>query len=184
MLGRLSLGLAITLPVLQFTGLQLRAIQATDADEHFLFREYVTLRLLTALLALGAIAILACLAEEGGSLHLIIFLVGLRGGVLGVNEVFFGLYQHLEQMHLTGQAMIFSSVASLIALGAGLSLTGSMVWAIAIWAILPTLALTGCNIRWGRKLLSAARGRGRPGKSPGPFGSARSLFELTRLGFP
>jgi len=185
MLGQLCLGLAITSPVIQLAGLQLKAIQATDSNEQFLFREYVTLRLTTTILAFGVIAIISFLGAQGGSAPLLILLVGIRGGLLAVNEVFYGLYQHLEEMDRTARAMIGSAVASLIALGGTLYLTGSIIWATAVWAVLPTLALTAWNIRWGRQLLRATRSRRDPRHTPPrAFGSMRAVFKLTRLGFP
>src|SRR4029079_4222728 len=46
--GQYSLGLAITAPIFLLTGLQLNAIQATDAASEFSFSNYFTLRVLDA----------------------------------------------------------------------------------------------------------------------------------------
>src|SRR5579863_8985813 len=44
MVGQFSLGLAIATPVLMFTNLHLRAVQATDAMHYYSFAEYRLLR--------------------------------------------------------------------------------------------------------------------------------------------
>ncbi len=52
MVGRFALGLAITAPVIMFTNLQLRSIQATDARGEYLFGNYFGLRLFATAIAL------------------------------------------------------------------------------------------------------------------------------------
>src|SRR5580704_14620345 len=61
--GQFSLGLAIAAPVMLFAGLQLRAVQATDARVQFQFSDYAGLRIL--LTAVAALLILGI----GGTLY-------------------------------------------------------------------------------------------------------------------
>ena len=63
MVGQFSLGLAIAAPVLMFTNLNLRAVQATDAQRTYSFGEYLRLRVAMTLAGLGVIAG-HCLAWE------------------------------------------------------------------------------------------------------------------------
>ncbi|MDZ4874013.1 MAG: hypothetical protein CLLPBCKN_003409 [Chroococcidiopsis cubana SAG 39.79] len=51
-LGQFTLGFALTAPVIMFTNLQLRTIQATDAKQQYYFGDYLGLRLLATGLAL------------------------------------------------------------------------------------------------------------------------------------
>ena len=44
MVGQFTLGLAITTPLIMFTNLQLRAVQATDASRQYKFGDYFALR--------------------------------------------------------------------------------------------------------------------------------------------
>ena len=55
MVGEFALGLAITSPVMVFSMLQLRVVQATDARHDYSFADYLGLRLVTTILALAAI---------------------------------------------------------------------------------------------------------------------------------
>lgn len=45
--GQFTLGFAVTAPVLMFTNLQLRLVQATDAKHQYLFGDYCGLRLIS-----------------------------------------------------------------------------------------------------------------------------------------
>ena len=51
MVGQFALGLAITAPIIMFADLNLRHVQATDAQEEYHFRDYLGLRLITTSLA-------------------------------------------------------------------------------------------------------------------------------------
>src|SRR5436190_1143591 len=55
MVGQFALALAISTPILMFTNLQLRGVQATDARGDYSFRDYLGLRLLMAAIGLGVI---------------------------------------------------------------------------------------------------------------------------------
>jgi hypothetical protein len=54
MVGQFSLGLAIATPVMMFTNLHLRAVQATDARRFYYFAEYLHLRILMTSAAMVA----------------------------------------------------------------------------------------------------------------------------------
>lgn len=53
MVGQFTLGLAVTAPVMLFTSLHLRAVQATDAKQQYIFGDYLGLRLISTGLALA-----------------------------------------------------------------------------------------------------------------------------------
>src|ERR1700722_19919757 len=55
MIGQFALGLAIATPVLMFTNLHLRVVQASDAKRLYSFREYLQLR---SVMTLGAIVVI------------------------------------------------------------------------------------------------------------------------------
>src|SRR4051812_21940384 len=51
MVGQFAFALAVVMPVIALTGLQLRVVQATDAKHEFAFGHYLGLRLLTVAIA-------------------------------------------------------------------------------------------------------------------------------------
>lgn len=81
MLGQFTLGLAVTAPVLMFTNLQLRIVQATDAKRQYLFSDYFGLRLLGTGLAMLVIAAITALSRYTWETSLVILLVGASKGI-------------------------------------------------------------------------------------------------------
>jgi len=69
MVGQFTLGLAVTAPVIMFTNLQLRGIQATDAKGDYVFSDYLGLRLIGTGLALLIIAGITLKADIAGRLR-------------------------------------------------------------------------------------------------------------------
>src|SRR5579872_6547075 len=63
MVGQFSLGLAIATPIIMFTNLQLRFVQATDAIRQYVFSEYLGLRACMTLVAMAAITGVALLGD-------------------------------------------------------------------------------------------------------------------------
>ncbi|RPI15197.1 MAG: hypothetical protein EHM65_04200, partial [Acidobacteriales bacterium] len=59
MLGQYALALAVTTPVAMLSHLNLRAVLATDMEHRHAFGDYLTVRLVTTVLALAAIAAMA-----------------------------------------------------------------------------------------------------------------------------
>ncbi|MEO1184920.1 MAG: lipopolysaccharide biosynthesis protein, partial [Cyanobacteria bacterium J06636_27] len=77
MVGQFTLGLAITAPVIMFTNLHLRSVQATDAKQQFLFNDYLGLRLLSTGLALLIIAAITFISGYEKETLLVILLIGV-----------------------------------------------------------------------------------------------------------
>jgi len=76
MVGQFALGSAITAPVIMFTNLQLRAVQATDAKDEYSFGDYFSLRLLTTALAFLIIVCIAALSGYSMITAMVILAVG------------------------------------------------------------------------------------------------------------
>lgn len=136
--GQFSLGLAIAAPVMLFAGLQLRAVQATDARFEFQFRDYAGLRiLLTALAAVLILGIGAVLYR--GETALAVAAFGFSKGIESMSDVVYGLWQQQERMDLMAKSLMLRGVLALAAAGACLMLFHT-VWAAvcgmtAVWAL-------------------------------------------------
>src|SRR5437016_3829268 len=65
MLGQYSLGLAICLPILGFSSLQLRNVVTTDISKRTPFPEYLSFRLLTTIVAMAIILLLPLVLNYG-----------------------------------------------------------------------------------------------------------------------
>lgn len=112
-LGMFALGLAVTAPLMVFSNLQLRAVQATDARGKFAFGEYVRLRLWTTVAALAAIAGIAAMQSRSGAAALVVFALGLSKSLESISDVLYGYLQQREHMDVIARSLMMKGVLSI-----------------------------------------------------------------------
>lgn len=156
MVGQFTLGLAVTAPVVMFTNLQLRVVQATDAKHQYIFGDYLGLRLLGTGLALLVIAVITLVAGYRWETSLVILLIGLTKALESVSDVFYGLSQQHEQMDRIAISLMIKGPLSLLLLGIGVYISGSVVWGVIGLAVAWTLVLVGYDIHSGALMLNIA----------------------------
>jgi O-antigen/teichoic acid export membrane protein len=127
--GQYALGLAITAPIILFSNLQLREVQATDIRLRFRFGDYLTLRLLATAVALAAIGLFVGAFERHAETALVVILVGFAKSVDSIADMLFGMLQQREHMRPIAAAQAINGVVSLAAMAAALALTKSVVLA-------------------------------------------------------
>jgi O-antigen/teichoic acid export membrane protein len=174
--GQFALGLAVTAPIIMFTNLALRPIQATDAKQEYSFSDYFGFRLVTTLLALAMITIIGFIGYTGETL-LVIFLLGLAKGFEALSDVVYGLMQQRERMDRIAQAHMIKGPTSLLAAAAGFALTGSVVGAVLGLAIAWGLLFFLFDLR-GAHLLQ------QPNAHVRPIWEWRRLRRLALLAMP
>jgi O-antigen/teichoic acid export membrane protein len=153
--GQFALGLAVTAPIIQFSNLQLRGVQATDAREEFRFPDYVALRLLMTLAAMVVIVGVAYFAGYAPQTAYVILAVGLAKAFESISDVFYGLMQRHERMDRVAQSLLIKGPLSLAALGAGVYLTGSVLWGSVGLALAWLIVLVAYDIRSGALILGS-----------------------------
>jgi O-antigen/teichoic acid export membrane protein len=129
-LGEYAWGLAISAPILLFANFQLRSLIASDLPERFRLSQYLGFRLISLVVALGAIATVAELGS-GGEKALVVILVGAAQAVELVSETFYGRMQKQDRMDRVSQSLMFRGALSLGAMWITMYSTGSLVWALA-----------------------------------------------------
>lgn len=129
--GQFNLALAITAPVIMFSNLQLRAVQATDAKREYGPGHYLALRLLMTLLAMLVIGMLVLTGDNSPETGWVILIIGLAKGIEAISDVLFGLLQQRERMDYIAKSMIIKGILSLVTMAAAVALTRSMVWGSA-----------------------------------------------------
>lgn len=134
LVGRFALALAITAPAMLASGLQLRAIQATDARGEHPFGVYLGLRLVTTALALAAIAAIAVAGGQSRPMIALILLVGIAKAIESVSDVVFGLLQQHEDLRRIALSMLAKGVLSVASMALGLWLGAGLVVATALMA--------------------------------------------------
>ncbi|MEG4532713.1 oligosaccharide flippase family protein [Microcoleus sp. D2_18a_D3] len=162
MVGQFTLGLAVTAPVIMFSNLQLRQIQATDAKGEYVFSDYLGLRLIATALALLIIAGITLNAGYRWETSLVVLAIALAKAFESISDVFYGLIQQHERMDRIAIALMIKGPLSLLLLGIGVSLTGSVVGGAIGLAVAWGLVLFGWDIRNGRLILNnSSQGRER-----------------------
>ncbi|WP_261665155.1 lipopolysaccharide biosynthesis protein [Deinococcus sp. Marseille-Q6407] len=124
--GRYSLGLALTAPLFLLLGLQLRAVQATDARGEFGFRDYATVRLPSMGLGLGLTAALALLYPQASGP---VWWLGVAKALEGGSDLIYGLMQQRERLDWIAQSTLLRGLAGLALLSLIYLLTGQLTLA-------------------------------------------------------
>jgi O-antigen/teichoic acid export membrane protein len=154
MVGQFTLGLAVTAPVIMFTNLQLRAVQATDTKRQYLFSDYLGLRLCSTGLAMLLIAAIIITSGYGWETSLVILVVGLAKAFESISDVFYGLIQQNERMDRIAMSLVIKGPLSLLLLGIGIYISGSVIWGVVGLAVAWAMVLVGYDLRSGALMLN------------------------------
>jgi len=135
--GQFSLGLAICAPIVLFTGMQNRLVQATDARNDYQFGHYLALgffsNALAAIAIVGTVLVIPFLPQTRN----IILLVGLAKVIESIGDVLYGLMQKNEKMDLVARSMLIKGTISIVFCGGTFILTQNIV-----------LSLLGLILAW------------------------------------
>lgn len=172
MVGQFSLGLAIATPIVMFTNLQLRFVQATDAIRQYVFSEYLGLRACMTLVAMAAITGVALLGDGQRSTLKVVLAVGCAKCLEALSDVIYGLFQSNDRLDQIGKSLILRGTLSLLGLSLGLYFTKDAFVSVALLAGAWLLVLILFDSRQARRFISAA-----------DASAARSLFGQPRNWF-
>jgi O-antigen/teichoic acid export membrane protein len=143
MVGRYALALALSAPIVMFTNLQLRIVQATDARSEYRLGDYLGLRFLMSALALLVIAVIALVGRFRPEVRLVILIVGGAKCIESISDVIHGLWQKHERLDLSAISMIIKGTTSLAAMSLLMAATHSVTWAVVgLFAAWSTVLLT------------------------------------------
>jgi O-antigen/teichoic acid export membrane protein len=147
MLGQYALGLAIAAPVFQFSGLNLRAVQVTDARNRYTFGEFAGMRLTTTAAGLVVVAALALWGRYPGTTALVVALVGLSKAIESLSDLCQGLFQKNERMDRVAKSLILKGALSVLVVAIALRLSGGAAAASGMIVIAWALAWVGYDLR-------------------------------------
>jgi len=183
MVGCFALGLAVSAPVVMFTNLQLRAVQATDAKGQYHFRDYLSLRLATSAFGLCVIAGIAALGGYRSEAALVILIIGFAKGVESVSDSIHGLLQKNERLDLIAISTMIKGLLSLLAIWSLVYLTKSIVWGTIGLLAARSLVLLSYDAGNARRVLRLTPGQDRD-KDKGLLARLPALRELAWLALP
>jgi O-antigen/teichoic acid export membrane protein len=170
MVGQYALGLAVTAPLMLLAGMQLGALQVTDATGQFSFRDYLRLRVFTAAAALGVLAAMVLAMRLRIETALIVSIVGASKAVDSITDVYLSEWQRCERMMLVAAVWVVNAVCTLVLFGFGVAVSGGAVWGVVG-------ALAGSVIAFCVALqLTQVFSRGDEVASPARPGSMRRLI--------
>jgi O-antigen/teichoic acid export membrane protein len=182
MIGQFSLGLAISAPVLMFTNLHLRAVQATDARRLCSFVEYLRLRTAMTVAGLAVIAGIACFGHYERQTAMVILAVALAKGIETLSDIHYGLFQLNDRLDQIGRSMMLRGVLSVAALSTGLYLTRNVLWGCVGLALVWLAALLFFDVPRGRLFLARSVRVAEPADRPGQ--QFRRQWNLMCTAFP
>lgn len=187
MVGQFALGLAITAPIFMFATLRLRDVQATDAKQEYLFGDYFALRLATTVLAVLVIAGIVFVSNYEREMALVVLAIAASKALEAVSDAFYGLFMQHERMDRIAKSLMLKGPLSLIGLGIGFYLTGSVFWGVAGIAIARAMILVVYDLRnasLSLQLASKLAGTIIPKQLPRPRWNRKTLTRLVWLTFP
>jgi O-antigen/teichoic acid export membrane protein len=175
--GQFSLGLAIAAPIFLLAGLQLRAVQATDARFQFHFGDHAALRLVTTCAAVLLLFTIAA-AEYRGEMALTVVAFALSKGIESFSDIVYGFWQQRERMDLVARSLMLRGVLSLAALTACFAVLHSIC-----------IAVFGIAAAWGAVFVAfdipqALRVAGGQRRALLPRFSKPTMVKLLRTSFP
>jgi O-antigen/teichoic acid export membrane protein len=149
--GHYLLGLAITAPVIIFSMLDLRAVQATDAQNLNKFENFLAVRLLTN--SLAVLTVIVTLLFLGNRyplrVYLIILAVALNKVIEATSDIAYGLMQKNERLDKMAQSLMLRNIGAFIFLAVVILLTKSLLFgvvSISIWWLVILLSFDKSNV--------------------------------------
>ncbi len=138
--GRFSLGLAVTSPILAATNLHLRAVQATDTDGSFEFGHFAALRVLgTAAFFVITLLALSTFWEDQGAVWVVLAVAVVRS-TDAFSELAYGLMHNKERLDWVAHSQTAKAIAALITMYSVFAITHSLLISVlmvgtALWIL-------------------------------------------------
>lgn len=181
MVGQFTLGLAVTAPIMMFSNLQLRAIQATDTKQEYLFGDYLGLRLIATGLATLMIFGIAWKSGYRWDTTLVVLALGLAKAVDSINDVFSGLIQQHERMDLIAISSMMRGLLALSLLAIGVYFTHSVFWGTLGLSVASAIVLVGYDIPSGALMFRDSASRLDPASKPSTWDPLKPDWHWGRL---
>jgi O-antigen/teichoic acid export membrane protein len=181
--GTFTLAGAIVIPIVLFTNMQLRAVQASDATDEFPFPDYFSLRLIGTLIAFIAAVIVGLTMGYPPYVITAIALLSAIKLVESLNDVIYGFMQKRECFASVSVSLLRRSFGALAVIAIVMYTTQSLVFALLAQGVLWVVLIMRHDVRAAQWLLSKdAPGAAGP-RSWFRFDGAR-LRSLAKLALP
>lgn len=180
MLGRFALALAIAAPVFMLTNLQLSAVLASDAQQEFQFRHYLTLRIsgtTSALLFICALVLIARFQRETAA---VVVAIAFAKAAESLSDLIYGLWQKYECFNRVAIALSVRGMGSLAVMLVTLGFTHDIALSAGVLALWWTVWLMVYERGGAKEILKVYD----PGDFPAPKWDGFQLKKLISLCWP
>ncbi len=131
LVGQYALGLALVYPVINLTNLQLRAVMTSSNHQCMHFGHYLSLRLLTTLLALVIIFAITQVLGYRRELTTVVLMVGVAYAIEAISDVYYARLQLYDRMAEISKSLIARALLSVLGLAFAIYISGSLLWGVA-----------------------------------------------------
>lgn len=153
--GTYALAGAICTPIFMLTNLQLRGLQATDAQGRFSFSTFWSVRAWSSLLAIIGLAAFSIVVLDDALLQAVVITIAATKGFQSMSDIAHGLLQRYEQMDWIARSTTLRGVLTLILLGGTYYLTKNLVVASLTVGAANLMVLVAVDVPRVARLLSA-----------------------------
>ncbi len=134
--GQYTVALAVVSPILMFTNLQLRSVQAVDVENNWAFADFRKLRLQSLGFA-TIVALPILLMVSSTATYLLTTLAVLLAKIIeSLSDLFYGVLQKNERLDIVAKSMILRGVGGILILALSLYYSRSLpvgLFALAAW---------------------------------------------------
>ncbi|HEX2868272.1 MAG TPA: oligosaccharide flippase family protein [Ignavibacteriales bacterium] len=128
MVGQFALAMALTAPVVLFSNLKLRDVQATDINHDFQFRHYFILRTWTVISSLAVIAGIAVWGNYKMNTVAVILIIACVKSLESISDIVYGHHQQKENMKVISLSLFYRGIISAFGFYMVMKFSGSIVW--------------------------------------------------------
>jgi O-antigen/teichoic acid export membrane protein len=185
--GYYALGLAVVGPVMAFSMLDLRAVQATDALHRYPFGLYLALRLVTIAVALAIIGGIASSPVYHAVETRVILAAAAASAVEALSDIIYGRFQQEERLDRIAISIMLKAPLAMFGMMAAMLATGSVVFGCLFVAATRMAVLMAYDIPCLLRMSNADAESKLPGRryrSVLPTWNARGLRTLALLTLP
>lgn len=136
-----SIGMMIALQILTVGRFSVRNFQVSDVEDKYSFKEYLSFRIITCLLAIIVAAVWILLGGYIGSTAIIIVAFCVYRIAESFSDLFEGLYQQRHRLDISGKSQFAKNIVMLITFSCLVLTTGNLVLSAVVLAAVSVLLL-------------------------------------------
>lgn len=165
--GMFSIGLAISTPIMAFTMLQLRSVQATDVRGEFPFSDYFGTRIVWTILAMGLIVVWAIAGGYETEAYWVVVVIGMAKAFDSLSDIVRGVFQRHERMDYSGISLCIRGITGFAGFAVVFLATRDILWASGGMAVAYLVSFLLYDLIWAKRILSSVYGRDESGRDHG-----------------